>query len=98
MQTRQLCVMLFVSITGMDARAIMVTEGVTWPAFKRKCFQLAQTFLLVGADMAWRDALRPHEGEVKDQMKFIVPIAHIVDVVIFTDQHSVAIIFIQDGA
>ena len=48
--------------------------------------------------MAWCDALSPHERKVEDEMKFVVAISHVVNVVVFADEHSVSVVFVEYGA
>src|SRR5512146_1731990 len=47
--------------------------------------------------MAWRDPLSPHERKVEYKMQLVVPVAHVIYIVVFTDEHSVAIVFVEDG-
>src|SRR5512138_1964582 len=90
--------MLLVAKTRMDAGCIMVVERVTGPASKRKHIQPGETLLLVGADMAGSDSLGPHQREVEHEMQLITAIAHVVNVVIFADEHAIPVVFVEDGA
>src|SRR5690349_6226368 len=94
MQSRELSIMKFISITVVDARRVMVAEGIAGPAHRGKRFQLSQTRLLITADMAGRDSLGPHEREVENQMQLILTISHIGNIVVLGNEYSISFIFI----
>ncbi len=97
-QTRQVRVVNLVAEAGEEARAVMVPQRVTGPAFHGQAFQLRQPFLLVLADAVRRQVFEICQREIEHEMELVIAVSHVGDVLVLAHEQAVAFILIKDGA